>query len=171
VIEDGDRHLSRSYLDAGRDEDDAFSVRILAGIACFALALVTSSCRGAATNVVSGDVTLIRQSHNGDTYPAALLGGTLAVKDGCVAVRGDDGPRFVLWSALADLRSTGDGLEVVDDGGRAAVVGSQVTIGGGAGGQDWAEGLVGELPASCSADESYGSYWIAAPGSLNAVSA
>jgi hypothetical protein len=169
VIDDGDGHLGRSYLDASTGVDDASSVRILIATVC--LALASTACRSSANNIVRDDVTLIRQTRDGDGYPAGMGIGTLVVRGGRVALKGDTGPAaFVLWSAAADLRPSDVGFDVVDSDGSAAAIGTHVTIGGGFGDRDWAEGLVSELASSCAVD-GHERYFIAAPGSLNKVPA
>ena len=81
-------------------------MRIL--VATIGLIFAATACESSANNVVRDDVTLIRQTHDGELYPAGMGIGTLVVRGGCVALQPDTGPAaFVMWSASADLRPSG----------------------------------------------------------------
>ena len=119
----------------------------------------------AAPTTVDG-VTLLR--HGGsddDAYPAALGSGTLVVRDGCVAMKGERGPGvFVLWPPGYDLRTRDARTEVLDtDGDLVGAPGDPITLGGGFGGLSWADELTGgAIPGACR-DEGVEQYFLAAP--------
>ncbi len=115
--------------------------------------------------VVDGVTLLTHQGSEDGAYPAGLGSGTLTIRAGCVAMRREVGlPVFILWPPGYDLRTRGDGTEVLDaDGNLVAAQGDPITLGGGFGDLPWADGLTGgSIPDSCR-DDGVERYFIAAP--------
>lgn len=95
-----------------------------------------------------------------NAWPTALLEGTLLEEDGCLWIESRDIRWLVLWPGGSSVVEEGEQI-VVRNGGERAVVGSDVSAGGGEYGPehyDFVVGLIGEeVPAACRVA---GLYWL-----------
>jgi len=127
--------------------------RRLAGLLPIALAAAVVACSGPPP----AGYEFPRHRGFGAGSPAALLEGTLEVRDGCLYVRHEDGHlSYVVWPPGYSLRQDGDSVAVYDGWTRRYVPGGQVREGAGwydpKGAQEF---LVAgtTLPPNCPTDE------------------
>jgi hypothetical protein len=129
------------------------------------------SCERATGHLIVEGTKLLRQAKTGDTYPAGLGIGQLAVQNGCVAidVTQSSSVAYVVWPSETELRTSPSGLEVVGSAGDAVFIGGRVALGGVFGELDWIDGLTADnVPDPCRTS-THESYFLAAPGSLTAL--
>lgn len=103
-----------------------------------------------------------------DTYPSALIEGTLAQRDPCLFLEAEDGSTFlIIWPHGWGISpTTGGERAIVDENGRVKhEIGTDVELGGGFVSENrdstgFPEELIGEpIPDACTAD----GYWLASP--------
>ncbi len=114
---------------------------------------------------VDGVTLLTHRGSEDGAYPAGLGIGTLTIRDGCIALRGESGPPvFVLWAPGFDLRTREERIEVIDpDGELVAGVGDPITLGGGFTDLPAAMSATGDpIPRPCR-DDGVERYFLAAP--------
>jgi len=116
---------------------------------------------GASCSSEAPDGVFFPTTGNMNSYPSALIEGTLQERDGCVFIESEENLVLVLWPEGFRVERDGAELRIVGGIGHPEhSTGQPLELGGGSADLPFAQELIGEqIPARCRA----AGYWIASP--------